>query len=260
MLPSTYLALAATCLSSALAQSAGCGAGVPSSGTRSLTVNGQTRQYILDVPANYNPNQPHRLVFGYHWLGGNMNAVAPGFYGLKSLAAGSTIFVAPNGLNNGWANTNNQDLAFTDAIVDVVTREMCVDESQIFATGFSYGGAMSYALACSRSDVFAAVAVIAGAELSGCVGGTTPTPYLGIHGVVDSVLNISLGRGLRDRFLRLNGCTGQEAAPPAAGSGRHVKTTYTCTGPPVTWIAHSGDHIGDPAFAPQETWDFFNAV
>jgi poly(3-hydroxybutyrate) depolymerase len=148
------LVFVVACLSTALAQSAGCGANPPSSGTKSITVNGQMRQYILDVPANYDPTKPHRLIFGYHWLNGNMNAVAPGFYGLKNLAADSTVFIAPNGINSGWANTNNQDIAFTDAIVDTVTRELCIDESQVFATGFSYGGAMSYALACSRAGMW----------------------------------------------------------------------------------------------------------
>jgi hypothetical protein len=113
-------------------------------------------------------------------------------------------------------------------------------------------------------DVFRAVAPIAGAELSGCDGGTTPIAYLGIHGVVDSVLNISMGRGLRDKFLQLNGCASKEAPEPAAGSGSHIKTEYECNpGYPVTWIAHSGDHVADPKdadgswWSPQETWTFF---
>lgn len=115
-------------------------------------------------------------------------------------------------------------------------------------------------------DVFRAVAPIAGAQLSGCSGGTTPVAYLGIHGVVDSVLPVDSGRQLRDRFLGLNGCAAQEAPEPAAGTGSHIKTEYQCTGPPVWWIAHSGDHVADPRdgdgtlWAPGETWDFFTNV
>lgn len=109
------------------------------------------------------------------------------------------------------------------------------------------------------------MAVIAGAQLSGCDGGTTPIPYLGIHGVVDSVLPISLGRGLRDKFIQLNGCASKNAPEPAGGSGTHIKTTYDCRpGYPVWWIAHSGDHVPDPkdagqsqSWVPGETWSFF---
>lgn len=104
-----------------------------------------------------------------------------------------------------------------------------------------------------------------GAQLSGCDGGTTPIPYLGIHGVVDSVLPISLGRGLRDKLLQLNDCASKNALEPAGSSGMHMKTTYDCRHGYQVWrIAHSGDHIPDSkdasqrqSWAPGETWSFF---
>jgi poly(3-hydroxybutyrate) depolymerase len=129
-----------------LSATAGCGKSPPASGTK--TING--RQYILQVPANYNPNTEYKLIFGFHWLGGSMNNVAPGYYGLRNLAGESAIFVAPNGLNNGWANSNGADITLVDQIVAQVEDQLCVDQSQRFATGFSYGGAMSYAVACAR--------------------------------------------------------------------------------------------------------------
>jgi poly(3-hydroxybutyrate) depolymerase len=262
---SVLLGLAAVGM--ATAQSAGCGGAGIASGTYSVQVNGQNRQYILKVPNGYDANTPHRLVFGYHWLSGSMQNVADGgFYGLDALSEGTAVFVAPNGLNAGWANNGGEDIAFTDAILETLTGGLCIDEEQIFATGFSYGGGMSFSVACARPDVFRAVAPIAGAQLSGCEGGTTPVAYLGIHGVVDSVLPVDAGRQLRDKFLGLNGCAQQNAPEPSPGSGSHIKTEYQCSGPPVWWIAHSGDHVGDPRdgdgslWAPGETWDFFTNV
>lgn len=85
-----------------------------------------------------------------------MNNVAPGYYGLRDLAAESAIFVAPNGQNNGWYNSGGVDVTFVDQILAQVQNELCVDESQRFATGFSFGGAMSYALACARPSKCAA--------------------------------------------------------------------------------------------------------
>lgn len=91
-------------------------------------------------------------------------------------------------------------------------------------------------------------------------------PYLGIHGVVDSVLNIDAGRQLRDQWIGTNGCSQKDAPEPQPGSGSHVKTEYTCSSAPVTWIAHSGDHVPDPQdsdgskWAPGETWTFFTQV
>ncbi|KAH7309693.1 Alpha/Beta hydrolase protein [Stachybotrys elegans] len=267
-MPSTssiVLGLAAAGL--AVAQSAGCGGAGIASGTYSVQINGQNREYTLRVPDNYDSSTPLRLIFGYHWLGGSMQNVVQGsYYGLEPLAQGSAVFVAPQGLDAGWANSGGQDIAFTDAILETVLGGLCIDESQIFATGFSYGGGMSFSVACARPDVFRAVAPIAGAQLSGCDGGNTPIAYLGIHGVVDSVLPIDAGRQLRDKFVGLNGCSAEQAAEPSPGSGSHMKTEYSCSGPPVWWIAHSGDHVADPRdgdgtlWAPGETWDFFTNV
>ncbi|PPQ76122.1 hypothetical protein CVT24_003841 [Panaeolus cyanescens] len=252
-----FLILAAS-LQTVIAASAGCGKSPVSSGTKNIG----SRQYILQVPANYNPNREYRLIFGFHWRGGNMNNVAPGYYGLRSLAGESAIFVAPNGLDAGWANTNNRDIQFVDQIVNEVKNNLCVDERQVFATGFSFGGGMSYSLACSRANVFRAVSVIAGAQISGCTGGETRIPYLGIHGVVDSVLNVSAGRSLRDRYLRVNGCQAKNAPePPRGPDSNYIKTEYSCaSGYPVWWIAHGGDHVAAPSgqnWMATQTWDFW---
>ena len=143
----------AAILPGVLSKSAGCGKSPPASGTKSMSVNGKTRQYVLQVPANYNPNTAYKLIFGYHWRDGNMNNVAPGYYGLRDLAKETAIFVAPNGLNAGWANNGGEDVAFTDLMIKTIEDQLCVDETQRFATGWSYGGAMSFSLACSRPSM-----------------------------------------------------------------------------------------------------------
>lgn len=133
------------------ANSAGCGKSAPSSGTKSISVDGTNRQYILTVPSNYNPNTPYKLIVGYHWLNGNMQDVVNGnYYGLKPLSNNGAIFVAPNGINSGWGNEGQRDLKFTDALVAYIEANMCVDADQLYALGWSYGGAMSFEVACAR--------------------------------------------------------------------------------------------------------------
>lgn len=126
-----------------------------------------------NIPCTTHPQ--YRLIFGFHWLGGNMDDVATGrtvqagtwdYYGLRRLADENAIFVAPNGLNAGWGNAGGEDVAFVDALVRSLEDDLCVNPRLRFATGFSFGGAMSYALACSRSSVFRAVSVIAGGPMS----------------------------------------------------------------------------------------------
>ncbi|WP_431937458.1 cellulose binding domain-containing protein [Micromonospora sp. RP3T] len=256
-----------------LAATAGCGkAPTLSNGTRTISSGGQNRSYILRIPDGYDRNHPYRLVFGFHWLNGSANNVASaGYYGLLPLSNNSTIFVAPQGIDNGWANTNGRDLTLFDDISRQVENDLCVDTTQRFALGWSYGGAMSYAVACARPTVIRAVAVLSGANLSGCNGGTQPVPYFGIHGTHDSVLNISMGRSLRDTFVRNNGCTAQTPREPALNSFTHITTVYSgCrAGYPVQWAAFDGDHTPSPVdgsgspndsrtWTSGEIWRFFS--
>lgn len=254
--------------SAAAAPTAGCGK-TPTlrDGTYTIQSGGRARTYILRLPAGYNSSRPYRLVVGLHWLNGSANdVVGNGFYGLQQRSGDSAIFVAPQGLDAGWANTGGRDVTLVDDILRVVENDLCVETSQRFALGFSYGGAMSYALACARPTVFRAVAPIAGANLSGCSAPSGPVAYFGIHGIRDSVLNISQGRSIRDSFVRANGCTAQNPPEPASGSGTHVTTDYTgCrAGYPVRWAAFDGDHVPLPldrnaatSWVSGEVWQFF---
>jgi poly(3-hydroxybutyrate) depolymerase len=262
-----------------LASSAGCGAAPTlSSGTHTIQSGGVNRSFILRVPDNYDSSRAYPLIFGFHWNGGTAGDVSSGgtdgslwsYYGLQRLSNNSAIFVAPQGLNNGWANSGGQDVTFVDNMIARIESGLCVETTQRFALGFSYGGGMSYSLACSRPTVFRAVAVYSGGQLSGCSGGTQPVAYLGIHGISDSVLNISAGRSLRDRFVTNNGCTRQNPPEPGSGSRTHIVTAYSgCrAGYPVVWAAFDGGHTPGPIDGTYEdgwetwtsgvTWNFFS--
>jgi poly(3-hydroxybutyrate) depolymerase len=262
-----------------LAATAGCGkAPTLNSGTHTIQSNGKTRSYTLRVPANYNNTNPYRLIFAFHWRGGTMNDVTSGgtsgtpwaYYGQQEQSNNTAILVAPQGLGNGWSNTGGEDVTFVDDMIRTIDAALCVDTTQRFATGFSWGGGMSYALACARPTVFRAVAVIAGAQISGCSGGTQPIAYFGLHGITDNVLNISQGRSLRDTFVRNNGCTNQSPPEPGQGSRTHITTTYSgCrTGYPVQWAAFDNGHMPGPVdgtytesgittWTKTEIWKFF---
>jgi poly(3-hydroxybutyrate) depolymerase len=242
----------------AAASTAGCGK-TPTlrNGTYTIQSGGQNRTYILRIPDNYQPTLKYRLFVGLHWLNGSAQNVADGggaagsawaFYGQQRASNNGAIFIAPQGLDAGWANTGGRDVTLVDDILRVVENDLCVDTTQRFALGWSYGGSMSFALACARPAVFRAVVAYSGAQLSGCAGGTQPVAYFGIHGTRDSVLPVDRGRQIRDVFVRANGCTAQSPPEPANGSGRHITTAYSgCRdGYPVQWAAFDGDHTPEP--------------
>lgn len=55
------------------------------------------------------------------------------------------------------------DVAYVDAVLDLLAREYAVDASRVYASGFSNGGGMTSRLALERHDRFAAIAAAAGA-------------------------------------------------------------------------------------------------
>ncbi|KAF2751061.1 carbohydrate esterase family 1 protein [Sporormia fimetaria CBS 119925] len=268
--------------SGVLAGTAGCGK-APSTiraGQNQVTVNGKQRTYTVTLPQNYDNTKEYKLIFGIHWLGGNMNDVVQGtsiqpYYGLPALANNTAIFVAPEGLRpngqSGWANSGGEDIAFMREIIKATDANFCINEKLRFSTGFSYGGGMSYSIACTLGDQFRAVAVLSGAQLSGCQGGSTPVAYYGQHGTFDSVLNIQMGRQLRDNFVRVNGCQNTNAPEPARNSRGRIQTKYTgCQADkPVWWTAFDGDHTPIQSnqgggtdkfntFTGPSVWEFFS--
>jgi poly(3-hydroxybutyrate) depolymerase len=273
----TRSALAASSPSIAAA-TAGCGKNPTLvNGTNTISSGGVNRNFVLRIPSNYQNTNPYRLIFAFHWRGGTMHDVASGgssgsawsYYGMQEQSNNTAILVAPQGFNNGWANNNGEDIRFVDDMISLIEADLCVDTTQLFAMGFSYGGGMSYAIACARANVFRAVVAYSGAQLSGCSGGTQPIGYFGIHGISDNVLNISLGRSLRDTFVRNNGCTVQSPREPSAGSLTHITTAYSgCrAGYPVQWAAFDGGHAPGPVdgcacedgvrtWTKQEAWRF----
>ncbi|KAK4225842.1 putative feruloyl esterase C [Podospora fimiseda] len=241
-----------------------------------ITANNKNREFFVRLPPNYDASHPYRLILTLHALGGQASQVVSGtggyvpYYGLATLANDTTnaIFVAPNGLNNGWQNTGGEDVTFIRQVISTVEADLCVDQDLRFSTGFSYGAAMSYSLACSLGKEIRAVAALSGnPQISGCAAGSEPVAYYGQHGISDTVLPISGGRQMRDRFLKNNGCSGtQESPAPTAGSGKRVKTVYGGCQPdkPVVFVTFDGPHTPTPkdpgaaeTWSPAETWEFF---
>ena len=80
---------------------------------------------------------------------GGANGYFTAYWGLQRESKNSAIFVAPEWNGGGWTQG---DIAFTDDMVKTISTNYCVDMSDIITSGFSFGGGMSHALACSRAN------------------------------------------------------------------------------------------------------------
>lgn len=233
------------------------GSGATPGGYVTIQSSGQNRGFALRLPENYDKSKPYPLFFGFHWNGGTSKDVDTGgtngysmaHFGLQALSKNGAFFVAPQGNGNGWGNGGGADLKFVDDMVKLIEDNYCIDESRIFTNGFSYGGGMSYGLACARASVFRAAAIYEGAQLSGCDGGKDPIALWQMVGLTDTTCGMNLATPIRDRFVQNNGCTAQNPPqpanpPPYLKTGGHICTDYAgCSaGHPLRWCVHQSGH------------------
>jgi poly(3-hydroxybutyrate) depolymerase len=263
--------------SDGVAPSAGCGGGAtPESGRLTIDVGGETREYILAVPDGYDPDTPYRLIFGWHPLGGSAQQVAGmgnnGYYGLQSQAAGTAIFVAPEGLpfsgeSLGWGNNNGRDLDFLDAMMERFDAELCFDHNRIFSTGFSFGGMMSFAVGCQSESYMRAIAPQAGnIMVSGCEDGDRPVAVMGFHGDDDTVVSPDGGHAGRDVFIERNNCSNETTPLTPSWCEGLGDNNQPCScvsyegcdeGYPVIWCDFNGGHTPAPNSG-ETIWNFFS--
>lgn len=225
-----------------------------------MDVDGTERAFYVVLPDNYDASHPYPVVFQFHPLGGsaeqgmNMYRVRPNFP--------DAIYVTPQGLssggNAGFPNTSGSDEAMTRAIMADIEAKYCVDTSRYFSTGFSYGGSMSYTAACNMSDVFRAVAAMAGAPISGARCSSQaperPVAFWGSHGEDDTALPIDMALPIRDAFVEKNGCSSMtepvDPSPCVAYQG--------CSeGYPVIWCQVPGMGHAIPDYSPTAIAEFF---
>ncbi len=166
--------------------------------------DGRTRQYRLYVPASYDASKPAPLILNFHGFTNNID-IQYNQSDFRQLAEDNQfIFVTPQGLGgffSGWAINNNfggneDDLGFSDALINKIQEDYNINEKRIYATGFSNGGFFSYRLACELSPRIAAVASVAGSMTRIWIDNNQcqpqhPTAVLQITGTNDNVISIN---------------------------------------------------------------------
>jgi len=225
-----------------------------------LDVSGTTREYYLNLPSGYDGKKPVPVVWEYHPLGGNAKQGLT-MYQLNNKLT-NVLFVSPQGLtsggNAGFPNTGGQDEAMTRAINAVIEAKYCTDKARYFATGFSYGGSMSYTAACNMSDVFRAIGAMSGAPISGATCTSKkpvrPVAVWATHGDADTALPITLAQPIIDSFVKNNGCasTSKPVDPSPCVAYDGCQQGY-----PVVWCVRPGDPHAIPSFAAAAITKFF---
>jgi poly(3-hydroxybutyrate) depolymerase len=256
--------------------SEGCGqATTVTNGKKTITSTNQQRTYIIDIPSDYDMNKPYRLFYTSHWIGSTSEAVEDqDYYFLKPLAEAAdepAIFVAPQSDGQTW---QQKDHALFDDILAYVKDNLCIDTTRVFATGFSFGGMITYSLSVNhQTDIRAAVG-IAPANYNIYVPQKTgqPIAWMQTTGMGDGTCPWVNGNSTTQgaKFIAIehatnNGCT-VPANIPTMNSGAHLCYDFEGCMPgfPVKACTFNGGHTNiasDPGsnanWIAQESWEFF---
>ncbi len=279
--------------------------GLPTSVKLSINSGGSNREYIIDIPEDYDPTHPYRLIFSWHQAYGSANGNANGqypanngpnfdaenyaYFGLHREATAANqpaIFVAPQGIGNfPWDYA--RDVVLFDDLLELIGDNVCIDESRVFTTGFSFGAMMSYALSISRQDKLRGAVTMAAANYNLPNAPQSPSEgsiaYFGITGMSDGtcpwVNNDQQKRGGKYCVLQhadANHCTPAANIQTATnGSKAHVCYDFEgCdAGYPVKVCTFDGAHTpssvsdgmsggddGLKAFVPPLAWKFISEL
>jgi poly(3-hydroxybutyrate) depolymerase len=256
-------------------KSDGCGkAAAVASGKKTIMSGGKERAYIIDVPADYDPNKPYRLFYASHGLGGRAEDVAGwNYFDLKreaTAAKAPAVFIAPQGIDGRWGEADH--LLFDD-ITSFAKNNLCIDTTRVFVTGMSFGGMITYSLSTNHQKRFRAGVALAPANYNIWLPNPKqrePIAWMHTTGMGDTTCPWDAGNNRGSRYIALekaadNGCK-LPASIPTWQTGKHLCYDFEGCRPgyPVKACTFDGGHVqsnADPGtstnWIAKESWNFF---
>jgi poly(3-hydroxybutyrate) depolymerase len=239
--------------------------------TIDTTTNQQgDRSYWVQLPPDYNPDTPYRVIY----LGTGCNGTGKSSYPFDTVDDGQAILVGLNTLQAQGTTkardcfddqvANSIEYPFFSALHKRIESDFCVDPQRQFWAGYSSGSWMANMMGCAFSDVLRAVGGVSGGlpELPPCKG---PIAQMFIHDMMDPGNIFSGSLNALARVLAINQCTGTDTAPYDVGPNATIPPGSTCvsyTGCPkaypVVFCATNGQyHESQDPLAIGGLWNFF---
>ncbi|MEM8813537.1 MAG: polyhydroxybutyrate depolymerase [Pseudomonadota bacterium] len=171
---------------------------------------------------------------------------------LEAINGNGALLVAPEGMNNTWDFTDhlNRDVPFVRAVIADVAKRFPIDAARIYATGFSFGAAMSWRLACDAGDLIAGILPAAGTLLNQAeqTCPTGPVHVMVAHGLKDTVMRLPTAPdGNPNAGVELWRRTNQCGAAPdheTILNGHVCRVWSSCqSGKEILLCLHDGGHV-----------------
>lgn len=202
--------------------------------TDTIAVDGRIRNYLMNLPPNYNTADNFALVVALHGFGGQPAQMEQDYKLTQKSNSAQFVVVYPEGTpSNGplklrsWNAGNCCDFAMESAVNDVgfiskliqkLVRQYKISGKKVYVTGMSNGAMMTYRLACEIPNQIAAIAPVSGTLITSVpCQPARAVPVLHIHSEIDTKVPYAGGIGLAgyyfppvDSSLRvwasINGC------------------------------------------------------
>lgn len=168
--------------------------------TQTIQSGGVSRTFHLYRPQGLSGAAP--LVVMLHGGFGNGAQAERSYHWDNAADTGHFLVAYPDGLHRAWnagtccgepQRAGVDDVGFLTTMVTAVEKHIPVDATRVFVTGMSNGAMMALRLGC-QTDLFAAIAPVAGTLLSDCLH-ARPTSVLQIHGTADDRVPYNGGPG-----------------------------------------------------------------
>src|SRR3954454_19147172 len=220
-----------------------------------LNVGGKPRYALVHLPAHWNGKTSIPLVLSFHGLGASAanQQITDGFVAHSDKdnfivaypQAGGTL----GNLGAAWDLKGDSEVAYVNAVVAAIEQRACVDRSRIYATGLSYGGAMTDLLACDLAGTIAKAAPVSAYLPARKCNPTRPVPMVSFHGVEDHLLPYDgSGRSQQRPFeewgadwAERNGCTGKPTVAQYKPTVERLDY-QGCKAPVVLYRVHHNGH------------------
>lgn len=171
-------------------------------------VEGGTYQVL--EPDGWDLRTPLPVIIWFHGYGrtGTFVVNSPKVGGQTK--TNGVLLIAPDGMNKSWSVANaprkdRDELAFVERILADVRSRWPVDESRVWAAGFSLGGSMTWEIACRKAGLFKAYFPVSGSFWAPVPDrcATAPDRLRHVHGMKDPVMPLE-GRLIRETWRQGN--------------------------------------------------------
>ena len=139
--------------------------------SQSLQYDGNNRQYELYIPQNYDGSENVPLLFNFH-AGDGTSASQIYISDMRNLAdENNFILVYPQAIADptdggslNWmfkGESDHDDIYFVEAMIDEIATQYSIDQSRVYACGYSLGGEFVHELLCRLNNRIAAGVAVA---------------------------------------------------------------------------------------------------